>query len=194
MIVFAKPLLGAVGILATLVAVGGATQGTTARWLDSERLDGGTLRSGELSLLNGDATAQRTDYPFTALAGAGLAPGAWSQAPLTVSNGGTADLDYRLASVSATDPAGLAASLTLRVQTVTGATNCPAGIGAAVPTGPGVLLYDGPLLTAATAPPRPLTVGARESICLRVALPVSVPDSAQARATSITFTFAAVST
>lgn len=185
-------------VAASALAVGALTllsaAGTSALWREGEKLNAGVVRSGELSLLNGGAGEQVADYAFTELTGTGLAPGGWSQAPLTIRNGGSAALVYRLATTSATDPTGLPTALRLRVQQVGVAAGCPSGVGAADPADPAVTLYAGPLLGATTAPARPLAVGAREVLCLRVGLAADAPSSTQSGSTAITFTFAAVST
>jgi hypothetical protein len=189
-----KRLLAVAGALAIGALTLIAAPGTGALWRDSDQLSGGTIRSGELSLVNGGAGTQSADYAFTELAGTGLAPGRWSQAPLTIRNAGSADLVYRLATTTASDPTGMAASLRLRVQQVAAATSCPTGVGAAEPTGPVTGLYTGPLLGASTTPARQLAVGASEALCLRVTLDSGAPSAAQGSSTVITFTFTAVST
>ena len=189
-----KRLLAVAGALAIGALTLLSATGTGALWRDSEQLSGATIRSGELSLVNGGAGSQSAAYAFTELAGAGLAPGRWSQAPLTIRNAGSADLDYRLATTTASDPTGMPAALRLRVQQVAAATSCPTGVGAAEPTGPVTGLYTGPLLGGSTTPARPLAVGASEALCLRVTLDSEAPSAAQGSSTVITFTFAAVST
>ena len=188
-----KPIVALVGTTLAVVLLASAARGTSARWQDIEDLHSGDLHSGELSLLNGDASSQTADYAFTELTGAGLGPGSWSQAPLTIRNGGSAGLDYWLLSTSAPDATGLAAAFQLRLSVVTSAASCPIGMGAAAPTGPVQVLYDGVLLGASSAA-RPLAVGAAESLCVRVAVSNSAASSSQGAATAITFTFGAVST
>ena len=190
----AQRVLIVTGCLAVGVLFLASAAGTRALWRDAAELDAGVVRSGELSLLNGNGTTQTATYAFNELTGVGLGPGSWSQAPLIIRNGGTADLTYRLASAAAPDLNGLPASMRLSVQHVTAAASCPTGVGAASPVGPTELLYDGPLVGASTSSSRPLTVAAREALCLRVAVNGTAPSAAQDTSTAITFTFAAVST
>ena len=70
---------------------------TGALWRDALSLGAGQVSSGSLVLLNGDATTQVDAYTFTALAGSNLRPGSSAPAPLTMRNGGTTALGYRLA-------------------------------------------------------------------------------------------------
>lgn len=186
--------LVAAGVLAAGALTLLSAAGTSALWRDADDLRAGTISSGELSLLNGGTGTESADYAFTELTGTGLAPGGWSQAPLTIRNGGSADLVYRLAATAVSDPTGLGAALRLRVQHVGTAAGCPPGPGAPDPVGPATELYAGPLLGATTSPARPLAVGAREALCLRVGLAEGAPSAAQSSSTTVTFTFAAVST
>lgn len=176
------------GIAAAVAAVVlGSSALTGASWTDAVDLDGGTVHSGELSLLNGDGTNQVSDYAFTALTGEDLGPSDHVQAPLVVSNGGSADLRYRLVEVtqSAGEPMVLTASV------VPSGAECPTGVNAADPVGAGEL-FTGPVSEATTAW-RALTVPAAETLCLRVQ---PDPDTGPGAVDGarLVFTFAAEST
>jgi hypothetical protein len=174
------------------VLVFGSALGTGALWNDTAALDGGSLRSGELSLLVGNATVQTAMYAFDELAGSDLRPGSWSQSPLTIKNGGSVDLDYRLEQTATTGPDALAAAMDLAVQRVVAAENCPTGVGAAAPTGTTTPLYTGPLVGAETAVPRTLGSSASEALCIRLTVQESAPLAAQGATLQVVFTFSAV--
>lgn len=174
------------GIAAAVAAVVlGSSALTGASWTDDESFDGGQVASGELSLLGGDGTNQVSDYAFSELAGENLGPTDHAQAPVVVSNGGSADLRYRLVEVtqSAGDPMVLTASV------VPTRADCPTGVNAADPAR-ATELFAGPVSDANTAW-RALTVPAAETLCLRVEPDVGpgAVDGAQ-----LIFTFGAEST
>lgn len=174
----------AAGVAAVIL---GSSALTGADWTDAENLDGGRVQSGELSLLNGDGTNQVNAFAFTELAGEDLGPTDHAQAPLVLSNGGTADLRYRLLEVtqSAGEPMLLTASV------VPTRTDCPTGVNAADPAR-ATELFTGSVSEAQTAW-RALAVPGAEALCLRVGPdpdgePGAVDDS------RLVFRFAAEST
>ena len=184
----------AVGLGAGVAAlVLGSAATTGALWNDAVSLDDSQVRSGELSLLNGDEANQTSSYAFTALAGANLAPGSYAQAPLVIANGGTVDARYRLSAVSASGAASVATELNLRATVVSTAANCPTGVGVGEPSGETEQLYDGPLPADGTPTFRPLAVAARETLCLRVSLDSDAAAGDQQDSASVTFTFLAES-
>jgi len=84
---------------------------------DSEvTMSGVALPAGEpgakarLVLLNGNAVTQVEAYAFTALAGGNLRPSSSAQAPLTMRNGGSTRLSYRLSDTTTTGSSALPAS------------------------------------------------------------------------------------
>lgn len=180
------------GIIAVLVL--GSTASTGAWWNDAEQLDGGTLRSGELSLVNGNSADQSSAYDFTELAAANLSPGGYGQAPLTVRNDGSADARYRLAGVELGGDLEPAAQLNLTATVVAAADNCPTGVDSGDPTGPVDQIYSGPLPVDGVADQRDLPVDATEVMCLRVQLDPEAPSDGQSGSGSITFLFRAEST
>ena len=169
--------------------MGGSVLATSALWRQSISLDGGDVRAGSVVLLNGSATSQVKTYAFTPLAGATLKPGSSVQAPLVIRNGGTAPLAYRLVQTTSSGSAVLPGQLLLRLDVVP--SSCVTGVGQAPATGVTANLYNGVLPGASTAPPRPLAVGATETLCVRVSVASGAPKSASGAATTTTFTFGA---
>ena len=182
------------------IAAGGALVGliftstltTGALWRDSVALNAGQLSSGSLVLLNGDAVSQVEAYAFTALAGSNLRPGSSAQAPLTMRNGGSTPLGYRLGDTTTTGSSTLPAALSLRIDGVTGDAACSTGIDVPTATGPTTAVYAGPLVGAASAGLRPLAPSATETLCVRIAVAGSAPQAVSDTGTQVRFTFAAV--
>lgn len=177
---------------ALVLAVGlGSSATTGALWQQTQPLGAGSLSSGSLVLLNGSATTQVHDYAFTALAGTNLAPGRADQAPLTIRNGGTVQLAYRLSNTQPTAPL-VGAGLLLTADVVSSAASCPTGVGAGPPTGTTTRLYSGPLPGASFPSLRTVPVAGTDTLCLRVSVAASAPSTIQGSSTQVTFTFAAV--
>ncbi len=182
------------------IAAGGALAGliftstltTGALWRDSLPLGAGPVSSGSLVLLNGDATTQVQAYAFSALAGSNLRPGSAAQAPLTMRNGGTTALGYRLADTTALGATTLPSQLTLDLDRVTGEAACSTGIDVPPASGTTSAVYDGPLVGATTTDLRALAPAATETLCVRVAVAGSAPQSVADTSAQVRFTFAAV--
>ncbi|MBY6435833.1 hypothetical protein HQ602_05505 [Rhodococcus kroppenstedtii] len=126
---------------AALTATAGLTfasvQTTGALWRDSEAVPGSTIRVGSLSLSTGAGSG--STYTFAALAKNPVVVEQAEQAPLTITNTGTAPLRFRLtnggpAVTSAGTTGGVTVSLAGAV--VSGAAACTAttGMGSAFPT------------------------------------------------------------
>ncbi len=129
----------------------------------------------------------------------GMVPGDQVTAPLTVSNTGTADLRYSV--TSATTENSLAGQLALTVKT--GVTTCnsagfagsgtivygPAALGNTLP-----LAILGNAAQGAQAGDRSLAVGANETLCFNVSLPIATGNAFQNLSTTATFTFASEQT
>lgn len=170
--------------LGTAAAVG--VTGTYAYWTDTVQVTGTALTTGTIDLkVNG----QDAVTGWTSLNLAAMMPGNSTAGVLTVSNSGTAPLQYYLGS-SATnaDGKGLAAALTL---TVTGAaavtgTSPTATCGGAALTGSATTLATE--ILGSPASPRTLAAGASETICLQLTLPGAANTSLQGATTSVTFT------
>lgn len=178
--------------MAGLVGCGlifGSTLATSALWRSAVSLDGGSVRSGSIVLLNGDASGQTKNYAFSALTGTTLRPGSTVQAPLVVRNGGTSPLDYRLVQTFSSGASTLSAQLSLRLDVVSG--TCAAGVGVATATDVTATPYDGTLVGAAAPVPRRLAPGATETLCIRVGVKPDAPKTVSGASTSLTFTFGA---
>jgi hypothetical protein len=169
-----------------------STLTTGALWRDSIALNAGQVSSGSLVLLNGNAVTQVEAYAFTALAGSNLRPGSSAQAPLTMRNGGSTLLGYRLSDTTTTGSSVLPASLTLSIDEVAGDAACPIGVDVAPATGPSTEVYAGPLAGATSTGLRPLAPSAVETLCVRIAVAGSAPQDISDTSTQVRFTFAAV--
>ena len=169
-----------------------STLTTGALWRDSVSLNAGQVSSGSLVLLNGDAVTQVEAYAFAALTGSNLRPGSSAQAPLTVRNGGSTPLSYRLSDTTTTGSSTLTAQLTLRVDGVSDDDACRTGVDVPTAAGPTTVVYAGPLVGATSAALRPLAPSATETLCVRIAVTDSAPQAVSASSASVRFTFAAV--
>lgn len=132
------------------------------------------------------ADDQSGTVAFTSLSTSGMTPGDVTYAPLRVSNGGTADFDYVMASAVGGSTA-LAGALTIGIKLVPSAT-CDAGAYAASST---TLSAETAGLGDATVATRPLAVGASEHLCFKVELPSGASNALQGLTTDATFTFTA---
>jgi hypothetical protein len=155
---------------------------TGALWRDQAALDLGTVSTGSLVLLvGGDPEV----YVFDALNAVNLAPGHSVRAPLTISHGGSTDMNYGLASVATTAQSAadqeLSAALLL---TITVATDC----GETPPTGERLVDHV-PLNSAPAFSGRVLTPSASEALCIEIALGPDAPAAAASGTTSVSFTF-----
>ncbi|MGW9569103.1 hypothetical protein [Prescottella equi] len=158
-----------------------STQQTGALWSDTENLPDATITAGKLDIAVGSGGTAQSNYPFTALAKAGLTPGGYAQAPLTVRNSGNVAMKYRLQNGTQSNPA---VPLTLTVSTVTDEASCPA---TGSPSG-ATQVYTGALIGAQMSQLRTLAPGASDVLCLRGAIGDSAAQNAE---TTATFTFAA---
>ncbi|AQA24553.1 putative secreted protein [Rhodococcus sp. MTM3W5.2] len=175
------------------LAIGGAAvvgvalmsaQQTGALWSKSVAVDAGAIHAGILDLSVGQGGT--TNYPFSALAGANLMPGAYAQAPVTIYNSGNVLMKYRLQNAAQSNAA---VPLELTVSMVGSESACPAQGDPAGAT----QLYAGAMIGAqAPAAPEWRTVqpGASEVLCLRGTVGAAAAPSAS---TTATFTFAAES-
>ena len=181
--------LGAVVVVATIGV--GAT--SLALFTSTTSVAANTFSTGTVIIGTSPATALVTF--------ATMAPGDSVTSPLTVSNTGTLDLRYAVASVATnTDLKGLKDQLVLTIKT--GVTDCtsPAGFAA-----DGTSIYTGDLdstagliignsTTGQQAGDRTLAAGTNEVLCFNVLLPTSTDNTFQGSATTATFTFNAEQT
>ena len=121
-----------------------------------------------------------------------MMPGDVNTQPLTVTNGGTAQLRYAM-TATATNALGTAIQLTVKTE--------DAGGGCAAFTGTTVVAAGnlngssfGSAAQGAQAGDRTLAAGASEVLCFRVSLPLTAPDSLQGATSAATFTFSAEQT
>jgi hypothetical protein len=121
-----------------------------------------------------------------------MMPGDVNTQPLTVTNGGTAQLRYAM-STTATNALGTAIQLTVKTE--------DAGGGCAAFTGTTVVAATnlngaafGSSVQGAQAGDRTLAAGASEVLCFRVSLPLAAPDSLQGATSAAAFTFNAEQT
>ena len=165
---------------AVLVVLFASAQGTAALWRAEAQLEPGIVTTGTLSLAVGDGVTTEQSYDFSSLNTSVLAPGGFVQAPLTISNIGTAALTYNLAGASSVTTASgaadtaLAAAVVLSMHVTAEPEACAAGSPSV-----GDALYQGPLSAAAAfVSGRGLAPGAAETLCVRVALPANVAPEA----------------
>jgi hypothetical protein len=181
--------LGAVVVVATIGV--GAT--SLALFTSTTSVAANTFSTGTVIIGTSPATALVTL--------ATMAPGDSVTSPLTVSNTGTLDLRYAVASVATnTDLKGLKDQLVLTIKT--GVTDCtsPAGFaadGTSICTGDldstaGLII--GNSTTGQQAGDRTLAAGTNEVLCFNVLLPTSTDNTFQGSATTATFTFNAEQT
>lgn len=165
---------------------------TGAFWRATLPLGAGQVSSGSLVLLNGNAISQVEAYAFTALAGSNLRPGSAAQAPLTMKNGGTTPMGYRLADTTSSGSTTLPGQLTLRIDRVAGESACGTGVDVPPPSGGTTSLYAGALAGATTTGLRPLAPTATETLCVRISVADVAPKSVSGMNAQVRFTFAAV--
>ncbi|QXQ09937.1 hypothetical protein [Paeniglutamicibacter sp. Y32M11] len=169
-------------VAAVLLVLLMSAQGTAALWRADGTIDAGTVSTGNMHLLAGSGPATKQNYEFTDLDGANLVPGQFVQAPLTITNSGTTDLDYNLtgattlpASPTLADTA-LAEFSTLTIAAGLSATECSARNTLTAP------LYKGPAVEVATfVQARALTTTTdsnSEVLCVRVEILPSAPQTA----------------
>src|SRR5215212_422510 len=170
-------LLGAVSLLTI-----GAGSMSLAQFTDTA--------SGTWSFTTGTIDISTNPTVFTSIAS--MMPGDNATQALTVTNGGTGDLRYAMATV-ATNALGDQLTLTIKAQ--------DAGGGCAAFTGASVLAatpLDGAALGSATqgvdTGDRTLAAGASEVLCFRVSLALSTGNAFQNTTSAATFTFAAEQT
>ncbi|MFJ2350420.1 hypothetical protein [Glutamicibacter sp. NPDC087673] len=185
-----KPLKFAI-VAVVLLLLGISAQGTAATWRAESTVDPPALKTGSLALLAGG----ETEHQFAKLSGSELIPGAFTQAPLLITNAGTVDLTYQLdgavnatASPTAADRA-LSSALQLSIYSGMDQAACEADQPLA-----GERLYAGPLgSTASFAAARVLRAApamANEALCIRVSVPSGAPQTASGGKVALKLGFA----
>ncbi|HEX5147379.1 MAG TPA: hypothetical protein VFV85_10165 [Conexibacter sp.] len=132
------------------------------------------------------ANDQTGTVAFTSLTTSGMTPGAVTYAPLRITNAGTSDFTYAMATAT-TGSATLASALTIGVKLVASA-SCTATDYANSTT---VVYTEAAGLGSAAFASRPLASGASEFLCFKVQLPSGASNALQGMTTSATFSFSA---
>lgn len=132
------------------------------------------------------ANDQAGTVAFTSLTTSGMTPGTVRYAPLRITNGGTADFSYAMAT-AASGSAPLAGALTIGVKLVPSATCTQTEYDASRTT----LHAEAAGLGSAAIASRALANGASEFLCFKVQLPSSADNTLQGLTTSATFSFTA---
>jgi hypothetical protein len=132
------------------------------------------------------ANDQTGTVAFTSLSMSGMTPGAVRYAPLRITNGGTADFTYAMATATS-GSAPLAAALTIGIKTVPSATCTATEYNASSTT----VYSEAAGLGSAAIASRPLAAGASEFLCFKVTLPSSAGNALQGLTTNATFSFTA---
>ena len=178
-----------VGILA-VGALSGLVEGDTVAYFQSTA----TAKSNSFNAKTVDI-ASSPSSAFVTLGG--MVPGETVTAPLTITNSGTLQMRYAVASTVTDDGKGIGAQLDLTIKQ--GVTNCTtAGFGA---TGTVIYGADGPLgaigssLNLIGNPAsfpnggRTLAASANEVLCFQVKLPAASGTTYQGATTTATFAF-----
>lgn len=132
------------------------------------------------------ANDQTGTVAFTSLTTSGMTPGTVRYAPLRISNGGSADFAYAMASATS-GSAPLAAALTIGIKVVPSATCTQTEYDA---SSTAVYAEAAGLGNAAIAS-RPLASGATEFLCFKVQLPSNASNTLQGLTTNATYSFTA---
>jgi spore coat-associated protein N len=179
------------GVVLLGALTGLVDSGTFASFASTGTGTANVFAAGSIDIANSPASAL--------LSISDMVPGETVTAPLTVTNGGTLQLRYALAStVTNPDAKGIGAQLTLTIKS--GVTTCTnAGFGSS-----GTVLYGSAPLgalgsslnligTPASFPNggRTLAASSGEALCFQVSLPAATGTSYQGGATTATFAFSA---
>ncbi|MGB3696678.1 MAG: hypothetical protein WBA05_04540 [Gordonia sp. (in: high G+C Gram-positive bacteria)] len=105
-------LFAALGVLVVSL-IFGSVYTTGALWADQQTENGGDVETGSILLAPGAGTADT--FTFDALAAANMLPGSSTSAALTITNGGSTPLRFRLATAGPGQlaPAGTAVTMNL---------------------------------------------------------------------------------
>ena len=123
---------------------------------------------------------------FTSLATSGMTPGTTKYASLKISNAGTNDFTYTMATATSGD-ASLGSALTIGIKVVPTST-CTMTEYTASST---VAYAEAAGLGGAAIASRPLASGASEFLCFKVQLPTSASNALQGLTADATFSFSA---
>lgn len=177
-------------VVLAFILLGGA--GTAALWRFQTSINAGTIGTGTLVILNGDAGSQVKNTVLTSLSSTGLLPGDSAQAPLTMRNAGSTKFAYGLVGITG-NPANAAsvalqAALQISIVSISAASQCPVNGAAAS----GTQLYSGPVSAGATfSAVQNLLPSNTALLCLRVTLPASATVAVAAGQLALTFNWRA---
>jgi len=178
----------------TLAVVGVGLVASSALFTDSTTIGNNSFTNGTVSI--------STDPTTTAFTASNMAPGDSVYGTVKVSNGGTLPMRYAITS-SATNADSKALASQLQMTVKSGVSTCDAAGFSA-----GSTLYNAGVLgglasaanvigdpaTGAQSGDRALSAGTNETLCFKVTLPTSTPNTYQAASTTATLTFAAEQT
>lgn len=165
--------------------------GTVAYFRNTGAATANAFTSGTVDIANSPSSAL--------MSLSDLVPGETITAPLTITNSGTLQLRYALAStVTNSDAKGLGAQLTLTIKSgVSSCTNVGFGSSGTVLYGAAPLGAIGSSLTLLGTPAafpnggRALNAAANETLCFQVGLPSATSAAYQGATTTATFVFSA---
>lgn len=186
-------------LLRSVIAAGVTFVGLGALASSALFTDTGTVSSNSFT----DGTVVLGLTPATtALTAANMAPGDVQYGSIQVANNGTLPLRYAVTSVATnTDGKGLASQAQMTVKSGTATCDAAGFAGGTTLYGPGALgttpasmAVFGDPATGAQTGDRALAAGTNETLCVKVALPLSTGNAYQAATTTATFTFAAEQT
>lgn len=148
-------------LVAVVIALSlAAVRSTGALWSGSAATGATTATTGRLTLVAGGGSG--STYEFPGLAGSGILPGSQTQAPLTISNGGTTPLRYRLTAAGPQVSSGPGVTVVLSGAVGGACGTGPLGSTTAFPT-----VTTSASTTAAVGAWRSLARGASETWCIR---------------------------
>lgn len=123
-----RKLIGAALAVAVAALAFGSVQSTAALWRTDATVPGtGPVNTGKLVLTAGSGgSTQSTSFQFDELKPAGLIQvGDFVQRPLTISNGGTIPLKFRLGTVAVPSSSAGVANVHVDVRRVASTAGCP---------------------------------------------------------------------
>ncbi|AJT40445.1 hypothetical protein [Psychromicrobium lacuslunae] len=183
-------IFASLAVVLAFILLGGA--GTAALWRSNATINAGTVGTGTLIILNGDASTQVKNTVLSSLTASALVPGGSAQAPLTVRNAGTAKFAYGLAGITGnavgTASVALQSALQISIIAVANTAACPVNGAAAS----GTQLYNGAVSSSATfSAVQNLLPSTSMVLCLRITLPSSATVTVAAGQLALTFNWRA---
>ncbi len=187
-------LVGGMALAAVGTQVG---PGVSAFFTDTANLNTNTFTAGTLDIkLNG------SDSVTGAFAVSGMAPGDTSTQTVAVTNPGSLALRYAISAGTVTDALAMKDILVLRIKTLgascaafDGTTLYDSSVGSEGIDGPASFKLVGDAAQGAQTGDRPLAgAGGAESLCFRIELPITAPNSVQGGTANAQWVFSAEQT